>query len=891
METLPIDFHILAALWTSTAGAKFEERLSPQACGNRLRRNKENQFNRLSLGSCRHYFTPYRSWRDDAVRAMGAALDEDKSIVAVTADVSAFYHRISPKFILNPSFHKLLKVQLTAEEDALNRLFIHYLLDWAEVASPLPGGNLPVGLTASSVIANLALWELDQIISQEIVPRYYGRYVDDIILVVENVKDFTRSTDVWDWLVKRSGGAITVEGEEVHFKRDYLEDCTITFKNSKNKTFALSGPSGKSMLSLIRQQMSERTSEWRAMPDIPESESALEAKVVAVAQEDGLPADSLRRADKVSIRRSGFAIQIRDLEAYARLLPPEAWKRQRHAFYEAFIRHVLVLPHFFDFYNYLSRILSLATFCRDYKHLRRMLDSLQNILVELQNCERILKSFEDGQEETVSLLNQFTANLKVRVNESIVTAIPFELKEKYKRDFHVAFEKDCPLFNFISIEHLQKTRRRYLKADLAYRPLKSFLLPACLTGRHSHPTDVRKELFKKSLNPAEKALPDSIQDGHSALCSIVNSEGAHLPGFLFPTRPPSLVDLYYLENDPFNEEGRQRIVSILLSCRGYSPEDSLPSSGRDESEQLRITFSCKHIPTDEIGIGITNWKTDIKSWTAAASKKHDPDSTRLARVSRLVDEVLSRGKGKISYLIFPELALPASWFYSIAYKLKAINVSLISGVEYVHESPDIVHNQVWCSLLHDSLGYRSSALYKQDKQFPAIHEESELNNIAGKQLRPQVNWLRKYGHDSPPILRHGNLEFALLICSELTNISYRTALRGKIDALFIPEWNQDTDSFNALIESSALDIHAFIIQCNDRSYGDSRIRAPYKKPFQRDIVRTKGGLDDYFVIAKINFQSLRVFQSAHRSPPEPFKPVPDGFQISKSRRTLPKAES
>jgi hypothetical protein len=171
---------------------------------------------------------------------------------------------------------------------------------------------------------------------------------------------------------------------------------------------------------------------------------------------------------------------------------------------------------------------------------------------------------------------------------------------------------------------------------------------------------------------------------------------------------------------------------------------------------------------------------------------------------------------------------------------------------------------------------------RQDKQRPALQEEKELFQHAGIRLSPAETW------QTPPILRHGQFQFSILICSELTNIAYRTALRGKIDALFVPEWNKDTETFNALVESAALDIHAYIIQCNNRIFGDSRIRAPYKLSFQRDIVRIKGGKNDYFVIGEIDISELRQFQSNHRSPGEPFKPVPDGFKISNDRKTLPK---
>ncbi len=229
--------------------------------------------------------------------------------------------------------------------------------------------------------------------------------------------------------------------------------------------------------------------------------------------------------------------------------------------------------------------------------------------------------------------------------------------------------------------------------------------------------------------------------------------------------------------------------------------------------------------------------------------------------------------------------MPAHWFIRIARKLQGRGISLITGIEYLHASKARVRNQVWAALSHDGLGFPSLMIYRQDKQCPALHEEQELQRLAGLEMKPDKTW------KTPPILQHGHLRFALLICSELTNISHRAALRGKVDALFVPEWNQDTETFNALVESAALDMHAYIVQCNDRQYGDSRIRAPFKDSWQRDLLRVKGGVTDYCVIGEIDVQALRQFQSSHRSPAKPFKPVPDGFEIDFGRKVLPAGDN
>jgi hypothetical protein len=109
----------------------------------------------------------------------------------------------------------------------------------------------------------------------------------------------------------------------------------------------------------------------------------------------------------------------------------------------------------------------------------------------------------------------------------------------------------------------------------------------------------------------------------------------------------------------------------------------------------------------------------------------------------------------------------------------------------------------------------------------------------------------------------------------------------------VPEWNTDTETYNPLVESAALDIHAFIIQCNNRHYGDSRIRAPYKVRWKRDLLRVKGGSHDYCITGEIEILALRKFQSSHRSTSVPFKPVPDGFldAMDQNRKVLPEGKS
>jgi hypothetical protein len=68
----------------------------------------------------------------------------------------------------------------------------------------------------------------------------------------------------------------------------------------------------------------------------------------------------------------------------------------------------------------------------------------------------------------------------------------------------------------------------------------------------------------------------------------------------------------------------------------------------------------------------------------------------------------------------------------------------------------------------------------------------------------------------------------------------------------------------------------------------SRIRAPFKDSWLRDLLGFKGGgITDRCVIGEIDVQALRKFQSSHRSPKKPLKPVPNGFEIGFHNKALP----
>lgn len=595
------------------------------------------------------------------------------------------------------------------------------------------------------------------------------------------------------------------ERKHICFQPAYLKDgerkSRIHFANTKTKVFMLVGETGKTLVDAIAQEIHERASEWRAMPRLPRSSTHVGSGLLAATQSGGEAVDNLRKASSLTMRRSGFAIQLRDFEAYERDLPPEAWKDHRHAFFRAFIQHVLVLPQFFELATYLPRVVRLATACEDFGYVRKIIGALEQLCAKVvQDCSISIKALSATESLPVekNLITRWQAQLFETVLESITAAFPPRLSKAGKLDWQeymAGFEPAITLETFLSwplsAKAFQSEHARLFSFDLAHMPFRFIGLPVEMVAQRGIP--VRKTVTV--CDDAASMLPISVTEGIAILVKWTKLKG--LPhGLIFATRPFNLAELFVLHKEPYTENGQGEMRAVVKALRGFTLNEKMPLF--DRHGVLQIPNGGE---SSKYGIAVSSWKTRLESWIASVTRAPDSDGERYARLNRLLDGVIASPRG-CRYLILPELALPAHWFIRIAGKLQGRGISLITGIEYLHAGRARVRNQVWAALSHDGLGFPSMMIYRQDKQRPALHEERELQRLAGLEIKPDKAW------KVPPIIQHGEFRFALLVCSELTNIGYRAALRGQVDALFVPEWNQDTETFNALVESAALDIHA-----------------------------------------------------------------------------------
>lgn len=906
MSMCSIAMHVLSTLWMQTAGAKMEAALGSAAMGSRLRRYPTGGLNLRSSGSFQHHYRPYGQWRDRGLAAMTSALEAGDSVVTLTADIDSFYHKLNPDFLLEAQFTRtILDIRLTPDEEKLNRLFVNSLRAWSEhtaVEGSWNSRGLPVGLPASAVVANLALVELDRIILAEVQPLYYGRYVDDVILVMKDGPKFDTQKSLWSWLIARSRGLLRedslvsadVERRIIRFAPSYLNSSDVAFANSKNKVFHLVGEPGRSLVRSIKRTIDERASEWRSFTPVHESPTAVRTDLAVATTAGGENAATLREADQISTRRSAFAIKLRDFEAYARDLDPDTWIPQRKAFFNAVCDGILVLPKFFELATYLPRVLQLAAMCGDSSALRSLFDAVSRVYKSvLDDCDVYVKAYLDTPSDNEEIAIRWAEQLLRLSTESLASGLAGSMSAAALDDVvrplrPLTKTSATPL---PGVQKLRDLHTRLFNRDLAHAAYRFALLDPAIAPQGGLPQSLQ--------HPAAINLPisDEVRLGLNSLVTSLQKvkhttslaipsdlAGSQMPGLVFATRPPNEWELFLAlrgkEADRYGFASANTIQQILTAVRGHTPL-TLPSiQDVDEVPTLTVPGGPEG---GRVRLALTMIESSLDAVKAAARGRPALSRERYEVFKRVLNEATSR-PGRMDYIVLPELALPSRWFVPFAHKLRQAHASLIAGIEYIPAGGKAVHNEVWASLRSaspDGIGY---LVYPQDKQRPAPNEEPMLAELDQLKLEPKVMWTLPHPH--PPVIAHGEFRFSMLICSELTNIAHRAALRGHVDALIVPEWNIDLHTFGALVESAALDMHAYIVQVNCRAHGDTRIRAPRREDWDRDVVRLRGGTHDYVVIGEIDYWALREHHSVHRRPKGAFKPLPDGFSVSQKRRRL-----
>ena len=855
-----VDFQVLSSLWLIKVGHKFDQSVDKRlSFAHNLRRvGGSGPIAEDSPSLFVPYIGGYKSWRSRGLQAMRAALREEKSIVAMTMDVKRFYHNASPEFLLRPEFLKRNLISLSAQDKDFTKGLVSAINAWYRGTpdwEQRKEGSLPVGLSASRVISNALLAQFDRVLNERLGAIYYGRYADDIFLVVERPEGIATGDEFVRWLRSKMEGWLVLEREDggygLRLSLPYAKDSDILFSRKKQKIFFLSGEHGFDLLDQISDKIEEQSSMFRRLPEIPSSESKMVARALLATPDARLEVDSLRKAEGVSIRRFGFSMLLSDIEAYARDLDPADWKQMRLRFYGLVQRYVLTPSGLFDYVAYIHRVFGLMIACRDYSQADKFLDKIDRVALLLRETTT---AGSDSATEFASALTQYKRGfLQSALQASTVEK--FRINDAFLRVLRRVSTKSTPRTKSV----VKAMSIGLLKSDLGRRPYHDYWF-----------TDRRIERSQPAL-PADFGVRRTVALTKKFRSKIHGIRAPYWPAVAFPTRPIPLWSICISAPNLMAQAGG--LQEVVQATRGAQVNPRRQAhrfiwADDDGTHMHDVPGKSK----SALRFGLSSYIALESDWAAAVKGSPSYRLERYDRLHRLINRMVDHDDS-LDYVAFPEACMPLRWALSIAYRLGQRGVSFITGIES-REGPQGYSNEALVSLVSDFYGRRGAISFLQRKMELAHRESRECAGLTFSKPGPVLG---------RPIYMHGGFCFGVLICSDLTSIANRSHFQGKVDALFVLEWNPDVSTFEFLVESTAHDLHAAIIQVNNREFGDSRIRVPFKASHRRDLVQVRGGDSDFFVTARIDFGELRDFQRSGDG--EDYKPLPIGFQMSDFRRS------
>lgn len=249
---LPVEGHLLGVLWILTIGAQLDDRRDPESAfmyehsyGNRLRTtlyNEENGEITFSPYLFEPYFSQYQRWRDTALTYAEQRLDAKQDALILTLDLRSFFYSVHiPRGKFNQILESTDLQQLPAWSKRLHNFVYTVLETYSSKLREIHADDnlkleqrvfLPIGFFPSNILSNWVLTPFDEAIIDYINPVYYGRYVDDIIIV-----DKIEKNSVLQKKARSQSGDAPEELGKLSVK-DVIEFYFCSYENKKFKPLA-----------------------------------------------------------------------------------------------------------------------------------------------------------------------------------------------------------------------------------------------------------------------------------------------------------------------------------------------------------------------------------------------------------------------------------------------------------------------------------------------------------------------------------------------------------------------------------------------------------------------------------------------------------------------------
>lgn len=216
------------------------------------------------------YFMAYTQWRDNAFRAV-KKLQNNSDLLMLNLDLKSFYYSVNFDFCMLSEL--FCQDERLSQIDLLTCLFKKVYLQYTKVLrgyrKGLPRTNsrcvFPIGLLSPMILRESYLKNFDDSLASKVEPIYYGRYVDDMLIVVSaNGEDiFSQQQFIEKHLIQTS--LITPDGDQNYRIIAYLN---LRLQKEKVNCFFFKQDIPNVLLKIYEEKIRVNSSEANLLPDV-----------------------------------------------------------------------------------------------------------------------------------------------------------------------------------------------------------------------------------------------------------------------------------------------------------------------------------------------------------------------------------------------------------------------------------------------------------------------------------------------------------------------------------------------------------------------------------------------------------------------------------------------
>lgn len=862
----PIELHILDTLWTTIVGkAIFENSmLSSNVYGNTIADmslySSYEEINFASTKLFNPYFYKYSEWRNNAFALLEKRYDEGESTILISLDVKSFFYCVDFDFDLTRSFGDVPLVGLLSRltlviEEMYHKYRESIILCRHDISDKKNSLSLPIGLHSSMVIANLYLRQFDRRVSSVEGCKYYGRYVDDLLLCFECPNDFeSTSGEIIESFLTMNG---ILEQSDSSFNLAGYPNLKI--QENKVKVLIIDANEPKAILDYYKNHLRVVPSQANILPDYSlELENLSEAAYTFDSFANGgkiRDLDNLR-FDAFRISKFFSVLPLKQILISSDEDSKTAVKKQISEI-DTFFEGSQALEFSANWINYLyylvlcNKFRSISSF---FKKISMIINGLSENLSQDENLSNIDMVVEKTKE---SLSNHLTI--------AVATALAIDLP---------------PVSKNKRLEPFLELARNVFRSNMFNHQLVS--LPLINYFEYS------EDISYITSSMSQYGMSATTSSGKGLLTDTFKTKWN--PRFI---HIDELWQAYYFYGHSHKKEitlemiNSRTLFEKFYELNGISTQFEAFKMSTDKEKIKGYTLSRIAIPDvkrrDELTVVVANVKMD-KNECLDPIKHPERCLTRKKRIALndLLRETFRDSKGKADLVVFPELFLPAEWLRLVTDFAKRAQIAVVVGLQYTCEEANKVKNSV-AVILPYRTGYRG----KYKNTFLFVREKNDYSPIEKIELAK----LKKkcFDADEPvyQVFKWRNFDLSTFLCFEFTDVTARALLKGECDVVCSPVFNTDTTYFSNIIDSSVRDMHAIVVQSNNSTYGDSRITAPYDRD-SKDILKIKGGENDHMLVGVINIKKVKTYQkNYHPNLDEDIKKCFSGKKLKKRMKTKP----